>query len=71
MELTAAEYATIRAAYLELVSGQEVARVILPSGKRIDYHPKDMAMLAGLISGYELATGSAACRVYAKHLRRR
>jgi uncharacterized protein len=71
MELTAAEYATVRAAYFSLISGQEVARVILPSGKRIDYHPKDIKYLAALVSGYEMANGTAAVRTYARNVRRR
>lgn len=71
MQLTAAEYALVRAAYLELMSGQEVARVILPSGKRIDYFQRDITKMENLLSGYEIAQGTTHARVYAKHIRRR
>jgi hypothetical protein len=70
-QLTADEYQAVRAAYLELMTGQEVARVVLPSGKRLDYYQRDITKLENLLNGYEMASGATACRVYAKHLRRR
>jgi hypothetical protein len=71
MQLTEAEYTALRTAYLELLTGQESARVVLPSGKRVDYHPKDLAHIANLINGYEIATGATRVRTYAKNIRRR
>jgi hypothetical protein len=71
MLLTEAEYQALRAAYITLESGGEVARVILPSGKRIDYHPRNKDSLLLQISNYEIANGLTHARVYAKNIRRR
>jgi hypothetical protein len=71
MDLTPEEYQALRTAYLSLLTGQETANVVLPSGKRIEFFQKDIERLENLITGYEMTKGIVAVRTYAKHVRRR
>ncbi len=71
MLLTDTEYESVRAAYLELFTGQETSQVVWANGKTVSYFKKDAENLKMLIDGYEAANGTSHVRTYAKNIRRR
>ncbi len=64
IDLTAAEYATLRAAYIALLTTDTPQQVTM-AGKSILYYSKDLASMEKLLTSYQVsnATGGTQNRV--------